>query len=159
MLNLIKKIIGGEKATLQKVSDDIKDAHVPLCALLLETAHSDGECSTEEMDNIINTLTDHFGIAKGDLENLIATGYKERDEAVDIFRFTRYMNNNYSKEEKISVMEAVWRVILTDGRLEAHEDHLAHKLANLLRLTHQELIQAKTSARKQLLDNTYQPKA
>lgn len=34
--------------------------------------------------------------------------------------------------------------------LEAHEDHFAHKLANLLRLNHNELIDAKLRARKQL---------
>jgi uncharacterized tellurite resistance protein B-like protein len=47
-------------------------------------------------------------------------------------------------------MESVWRVIHIDGRLEGHEDHFAHKLANLLRLTHKELIDAKISAREQL---------
>ncbi len=70
---------------------------------------------------------------------------------MDLFSFTRYMNNNFSKEEKIEVMESVWRIIHIDGQLEAHEDHFAHKLANLLRLTHGELIDAKVKARTQLL--------
>jgi uncharacterized tellurite resistance protein B-like protein len=60
------------------------------------------------------------------------------------------MNTNFTKEEKIAVMEAVWRIIHLDAHLEAHEDHFAHKLANLLRLTHSELIDAKIKARKQL---------
>ncbi len=47
-------------------------------------------------------------------------------------------------------MEAVWRIILIDDHLEAHEDHFAHKLANLLRLNHIELINAKLRARKQI---------
>jgi uncharacterized tellurite resistance protein B-like protein len=47
-------------------------------------------------------------------------------------------------------MESVWRIIHIDGRLEGHEDQFAHKLANLLRLTHGELIDAKIQARKQL---------
>ncbi len=47
-------------------------------------------------------------------------------------------------------MESVWRIILLDDHLEAHEDHFVHKLANLLRLSHSELIEAKLRARKQL---------
>ena len=47
-------------------------------------------------------------------------------------------------------MESVWSILLIDEHLEAHEDHFAHKLANLLRLTHKELIDAKLAVRKKL---------
>jgi uncharacterized tellurite resistance protein B-like protein len=150
MLDLIKKIMGNKGGDKKISGASEQDAQVALCVLLLEAAHSDGECSADEMDHVIATLTDRFGVAKQDIEPLIEAGYKERDDAIDLFRFTRYMNSNYSKEEKIAAMESVWRVIHTDGRLEAHEDHFAHKLANLLRLTHKEMINAKIAARKQL---------
>lgn len=52
--------------------------------------------------------------------------------------------------EKVIVMESVWRIIHIDAHLESHEDHFAHKLANLLRLTHAELINAKIKAKTQL---------
>ncbi len=54
------------------------------------------------------------------------------------------------KQEKIEVMESVWSILLIDEHLETHEDHFAHKLANLLRLTHKELIDAKLKVREQL---------
>lgn len=150
MLDLIKKIMGDKTGDKKIAGASALDAQVVLCVLLLEAAHVDGECSADEMDHVIATLTDNFGVARQDIESLIEAGYKERDDAIDLFRFTRYMNSNYSKEEKIAVMESVWRVIHTDGRLEAHEDHFAHKLANLLRLTHKEMINAKIAARQQL---------
>ena len=37
----------------------------------------------------------------------------------------------------------VWEIIYTDGILDKHEDYLVHKLANLLRLSHEQLIEAK----------------
>jgi uncharacterized tellurite resistance protein B-like protein len=150
MLDLIKKIMGDKGGDKKLTGTNEQDAQVALCVLLLEAAHSDGECSADEMDHVIATLTDRFGVARQDIEPLIEAGYKERDDAIDLFRFTRYMNSNYSKKEKIEAMESVWRVIHTDGRLEAHEDHFAHKLENLLRLTHKEMINAKIAARKQL---------
>ncbi len=151
MFDLVKKILGDTSA--QKAENDsnkVEDANVALCVLLLEAAHVDGECSDEEKEHVILTLTTQCGISREEIDVFIASGDKKRKDSVDIFRFTRYMNDNFTKEEKIEVMEAVWRIIHIDGRLEAHEDHFAHKLANLLRLTHKELIDAKVKARQQL---------
>jgi uncharacterized tellurite resistance protein B-like protein len=149
MIDLLKKVLGSSNRKQGDMQEDGQDAHVALCVLLLEAAHVDGECSAEEMEHVVATLTTKLGVSRSDIDELIDTAYRKRDDSVDLFSFTRYMNHNYSKEEKISVMEAVWRVIHIDGRLEGHEDHFAHKLANLLRLTHKELIDAKIKARQQ----------
>ena len=148
MIDLIKKIIGKDKNGPDVAADQGTDAHIALCVLLLEAAHVDGECSAEEMEHVIQTLVRECGVSREEIETLIEQGYRKREDAVDLFRFTRYMNTNYSKEEKIAVMESVWRVIHADGKLEGHEDHFAHKLANLLRLSHKELIDAKIKARE-----------
>lgn len=140
----------GEEPKKELQDDGIKDAHLVLCVLMLEAAHVDGECSDEEMEHVVTTLTDTYGLAKEEIEGLIEQAYAKRKNSIDLFSFTRYLNQNYSKEEKLSVMESVWRVIHIDGRLEGHEDHFAHKLANLLRLTHKDLIDAKIKARAQL---------
>jgi uncharacterized tellurite resistance protein B-like protein len=90
------------------------------------------------------------GLPREEIDAFLAQGEKKRTDSADLFQFTRYMNSNFTKQEKIEVMEAVWRIIHIDGHLEKHEDHFAHKLANLLRLTHKELIDAKIKARLQL---------
>ncbi len=150
MLNMLSKIIGNRSKEKTKSSKKVQDAEIALCVLMLEAAHVDGECSDEEKEHVILTLTTKCGISREEIDEFIASGDRKRKDSVDLFQFTRYMNNNYTKEEKIEVMEAVWRIIHIDGHLEAHEDHFAHKLANLLRLTHKELIDAKIKARKQL---------
>ena len=148
MIGILKKMMGDPVQEETIMSQD--DAHIALCVLVIEAAQVDGECSDEDMDHVIETLTDKCGVLKEDIDELIEKAYQERKDAIDLFAFTRYLNQNYSKEEKLKVMESVWRVIHIDGRLEGHEDHFAHKLANLLRLTHKELIDAKISAREQL---------
>ena len=47
------------------------------------------------------------------------------------------------------MLEAVWRVVYADGRIDKHEDYLVHQLANLLRLRHKELIDAKIRTKKE----------
>lgn len=149
MFDFVKSIIDSNKKEKNSKSSNA-DGHIALCVLLLEAAFVDGECSAEELSHLKNTLTSKYNIKTLDIDELLACSGEKRKESVDIFRFTRHMNNNFSKQEKIEVMESVWSILLIDEHLETHEDHFAHKLANLLRLTHKELIDAKLKVREQL---------
>ena len=59
------------------------------------------------------------------------------------------VNENYSIEEKIGVIEMVWRIAYSDHLLGRHEDYLLHKLAKLLHLSHNKLIDAKMKVLKE----------
>jgi uncharacterized tellurite resistance protein B-like protein len=150
MFNLIKKMIGSDNGKAQIKDEDTIDAHLALTVLLLEAAHADGDCSQKEKEHLIATLITNFGISSEEIETLLAERNKEDREYVSLFRYTRFINENFSEKQKIDIMESVWRIILLDDHLEAHEDHFAHKLANLLNLGHNQLIDAKLAARKQL---------
>src|SRR3972149_11779103 len=116
---------------------------VASCAILLEMANADGEFSDVERENIINLLKKDFYLSDEDAQELIEVTNKELKESIDLWHFTNLINVNYSTEEKLRVIETVWKVIYTDGKLDVHEDYLVHKLATLLKLTHKELIDAK----------------
>ncbi len=148
MFDLIKKIIGKSKE--QTTDQDILTAHLALTVLLLDAAYADGECSEEEKEHLVTTLVTNFGIPRKEIDTLLADRDKERKEHVSLFRYTRFINENFSEKQKIDIMESVWSIILLDDHLEAHEDHFAHKLANLLNLSHGDLIDAKLRARAQL---------
>lgn len=150
MFDLIKKIIAGNTIREKTTDQDILNAHLALTVLLLEAAYADGECSEEEKKHLAATLKTNFGISGQEIDTLLAESDKGHKEYIDLFRYTHFMNENFSRTQKINVLESVWRIILLDGHLEAHEDHFVHKLANLLRLNHDELIDAKLRARKQL---------
>ena len=150
MFDLIKKILGSDNGEAQATDQDILNAHLALTVLLLEAAYADGECSGEEKEHLIATLITNFGLSRQEIDTLLADRGEENREYVDLFRYTHFINKNFSEKQKIDIMEAVWRIILIDDHLEAHEDHFAHKLANLLHLNHSELIKAKLRARKQL---------
>ncbi|MEN8210994.1 MAG: TerB family tellurite resistance protein [Thermodesulfobacteriota bacterium] len=150
MFDLIKKIIGSDNGKVETTDKDMLDAHLALTILLLEAAYADGECSGEEKEHLVATLVTNFGIPRQEIDTLLTDKDKKQREYVSLFRYTNFINENFSAKQKINIMESVWRIILIDDHLEAHEDHFAHKLANLLRLSHSELIDAKLRARKQL---------
>ena len=126
MFDLIKKIIGSSNGKAQTTEQDAVNAHLALTVLLLEAAYADGECSKEEKEHLASTLVKDFGISRQEIDTLLAERDKEDREYVSLFRYTRFINNNFSEKQKIGIMESVWRIILLDDHLEAHEDHFAH---------------------------------
>lgn len=151
MFDLIRKIIEKKETPNSTAQvDGAEKTRIAACVLLLEAAHIDDECTDEELEHVVETLQSHFTITQETAAELIELAHTHRKNSVDLWEFTNHMNQQYSREEKIDVLEAVWRIIHLDGQLEKHEDHFAHKLANLLRLTQKDLIDAKLKARNQL---------
>ena len=148
MFEYIKKIISGDNTALPE--HDGLTVQLALTVLLFDAAFADGKCSGREKEHLIHTLETNYGVRPADMEDLIAERDSERKEHVNLFRYTRFLNTQLSEKEKIDLMTSVWRIILLDGHLEAHEDHFSHRLADLLNLSHKDLIDAKRLARKQL---------
>ncbi len=114
-----------------------------LCVLLLEAAAADGELDAEELRRIGGMMRDRFELDQDEVQELLAEAEEARAESVGLFEYTNELNRQFSPEERMRVMEDLWRVIYADGSLDAHEDHLAHKLMDLLRLNHRQFIEAK----------------
>jgi len=147
MFSIIKKILTKKPTSSTSADETELRTHIAAGVLLLEAAHVDNECTEEEMEHVVQTLKTMFNLNAEYVNELIEEAHLERKNAVDLWQFTNHMNQNYTQEEKLKIMEDVWRVIHADGQLEKHEDHFAHKLANLLRLTHKQMIDAKLNAR------------
>ena len=152
MLGVIRKIIEGKKNKKGQESQENKELkkHVAAGVLLLEAAHIDNECNKEEMNHIVETLKDKFTLSDSCVDELLDMAHADREQSVGLWEFSRYINNHFAKDEKMAVMEDVWRIILLDGKLDKHEDYYAHKLANLLHLSNKEMINAKLKARDQV---------
>lgn len=142
MIDLVKRIIGNKKKN-NETKPDKKDINLATCALLLELANADGEFSKQEMDNIINVFKSKYNLTETDVDELIKASKKELEKSIDLWQFTNLINQNYSHEEKLQVIETIWEVAYSDGKLDQHEDYLVHKVASLLRLSHKQLIDAK----------------
>jgi uncharacterized tellurite resistance protein B-like protein len=145
MLKIIHRFFGkyasesGEK-NLQDVQHDVR---VATCALLLEMAQIDETFSQTELEMIINLLQQRYGLSPENTDELIAAGREELKGNIDYWHFTNLINANYSLEEKIEIIEFLWRIVFVDGKMDKYERYLMHKLANTLRLTHDQLIAAK----------------
>ena len=145
MLNSIKKFFGKpgqEESSAGKISQE-HDIRVATCALLVELARIDEKFTPEEMDAILSILKDKYGLSGEHADALIAEAEKELKNSVDLWQFANLINQNYSNEEKIEIIETLWQVVYVDGKMDQYEHYLMNKLKNLLRLSHNQLIDAK----------------
>lgn len=145
MMEILKRIFG--TATNNKPHGDKplskKDPVVAVCALCIEIARIDGKFTQEELDTLLTILKDKYNLSSQYADALMAEADRELNESVDLWQFASLINQNYSIEEKIGIIENLWRIVYVDGKMEAHEHYLMNKLSNLLRLSHDQLIDAK----------------
>lgn len=117
--------------------NDAERIRVATCALLLEVAMSDEEFCESEQDAILAALQQSFDLTDVNASELMYMAERRRQESIDLWQFTSFIMKNYSEDEKVKVIEAIWKVIYADDKLDPHEDYLVHKLSQLLGLGHQ----------------------
>ncbi len=128
--------------------DDPRRLQVATCALLGEIARIDSQFSDEERERIVQIMRTRFRLSEEDASEILHAAEEEVRDSVHLWQFTHLINNNFSILEKEEVVELLWRVIYEDGRLDRYEDHLIHRIASLLNLTHKQMIDAKLKAMK-----------
>ena len=119
------------------------DVRVAACALFVEMARIDEKFTAAEMETILSIVREKYGLSREHADALVAEADKESEKSVDLWQFARMINKNYSTDEKIEIIETLWRMVFVDGKMDRCEHYLMNKLKNLLRLSHDQLIAAK----------------
>lgn len=144
IFNLKKRLLrtNASDSALQD-QDEFERIQVATCIILLEVAKSDDEFNSIEKMTVAALLKKKFELSSEAAEELMKVASQKREESFDLWQFTHLINENYTKEEKIKIVEAAWKVIYADDKLDRYEDHFVHKLAKLLQLRHSDMIEAK----------------
>ena len=145
MLDVVKRFFGKAATEVSKDANQNTehDIRVATCALFVEIARIDEKFTAAEMETILSILKQKYGLSQDHADALIAEAERELEKSVDLWQFTKLINENYSNEEKIKIIEIFWQIVYVDGKMDQHEHYLMNKLQNLLRLTHDQLITAK----------------
>ena len=148
MFNFKKLLDKPESASTPLLEqNDFDRVQVATCVILLEVATSDEEISSEEKATISEILKRRFQLPPDAIEELMGLAAEKREASVGLWQFTNLINETFSREQKMRVMEAAWEVIYADEKLDKYEDYLVRRLSKLLRLHHEEMIEAKLKVR------------
>lgn len=110
----------------------VSDSRLALAALLVRVARSDGSYDPEEFHRIDRILNARYGLPPADALALRQDAEQLEAEAPDTVRFTRAIKDAVPYEDRETVVEALWDVVLADGIRDHEEDALLRLVANLL---------------------------
>jgi uncharacterized tellurite resistance protein B-like protein len=108
------------------------DARLALTALLVRVARSDNDYDAGEMRRIEEIARDRYGLTPEQAAALRAEAEALEAQAPDTVRFTRAIKEAVPYENRLGVIEALWKVVLADGTRADEEDALLRLDASLL---------------------------
>jgi len=114
------------------------DARTAIAAVLVMAARADEAYEASEKAVIDQVLAQRFALSLAEAALLRAEGERVESEAIDLFQFTRAIKTAVPLEDRIAIMEALWRVVLADNVRDAHEDALMRQMADRLGLSERE---------------------
>jgi uncharacterized tellurite resistance protein B-like protein len=121
--------------------------HLACAALLLELGTADNQLDADERRTLMQILQKQFGLGPAALDELWKMAQAQRQEATDLYQFTRLINDHYGYGEKCTLLGHLWDVAYADGRIDRYEEHLIRKIADLLYLSHGDFIRAKLASK------------
>ena len=143
MLNAIKDFF---ERNLSPGGAEQAEAHrlrLAVAALLLEMARMDETMRADECAWVEEAVRERFELTPEEARKLLALAEAERRDATDYFQFTSLINRHYGPEERVAVVRELWRIAYGDAALHRDEEHLVRKLADLLHVSHGQLLAAK----------------
>ena len=137
MFNFFKK---KKITTKQQSSFEIE---LTAAVLAYEIARSDGEISKDELLVLmeeIESISAKVGKDKFEILKIIEIYSKD---SISFHEFIEDINNYYSKEEKLSLLEYMWKISYADGKLDVDEERLVRRVADLIRIKDIEVLKLK----------------
>lgn len=132
MLDAIREFFE-QRVTGEAMRDDREHAlRLATGALLVEVARADFHEKEDEIGVVADLLRRRFGLDAEETRALLQLAREQTDSAVSLHPFTRLINEHYSHDDKVRVIELMWQVAYADGRKDKHEEHVIRKVAELL---------------------------
>ena len=128
MLNSLKKIFQQDKLETKK---KLTDLHL-LCGLMIEAANIDGHIHKKELNKISKVLISTFKENPEEIELEMKKCLEEINDHKSLHYFTSKINNSFSNDKKLLLLQTLWEIILEDGKIHDFESNIIRRLAGLL---------------------------
>ena len=117
--------------------------HLAAAALLVEMSRADYTVDPSEQQELENALRQGLGLPDDEIAELIRLGHEAADRATSLYEFTRLINDHYSADEKLMLVESMWRMAYADGDLDKYEERLIRQVSDLIHVSHKDFIRKK----------------
>jgi uncharacterized tellurite resistance protein B-like protein len=135
--NFVSELAGGDKQAGGFADDDFRVAYA---ALLVHAAAIDGEVSNAERSKLVTLLKRRFDLDDEAAKQLVEQATAADARAVDLYHFTRLLNETLDEPGRLRMIETLWNVAFADGAASQYEDNLIWRVSDLLGVSSSERI-------------------
>lgn len=146
MLSKVKTFFNQHFAVETELVDSQHELRLAAATLCVEVMRADYEVDEEETKVILLSLQEEFDLTALEAKELFDMAETSADEASSLHPFTSLINSEYTLQQKIDVIEMLWRVVFSDGDKDKYEEHVVRQVAELLYVPHKDFIQARHRA-------------
>ena len=142
MFNFFKK----KKVPVVKNNSNI-DIELTASLLAYEIARGDGDVSESELSIILNEIkkiTAKVGKSEQEILKIIQDF---SSDSISFHEFIEDINKDYSKEDKLALLDFLWSVAYADTVLEVNEERLIRRIADLIHLKDMDVLKIKDKVR------------
>ena len=129
MINLLSKILNNQNLEQNKESN--KNLEL-LCGLMVEAAYTDGQIDQNEINNIKFSLINVFKENAEEVDTILEEALNNKNNTKSLHNYTSYINKNFGEDKKLLLIEALWEIVLSDGKVHDFESNLIRRLSGLL---------------------------
>ena len=133
-----------------KEFEENNDDIMIISGLLVEAAAIDGEIDEKEILKIKDSLIVFFKLSEEKSNYIVNKSLEKADEQSSLHYFTSKINKEFKHDKKIILLEILWEIILSDGKIHDFESNLIRRLSGLLYISDIECGNAKKRASKRI---------
>ena len=116
--------------------------------LMLDIAKADGKITDSELNILKEILIDFFDITDNHAAEIIKNSYIELDESIDIFKYTKFLNDKMDYNDKVDLIRCIFEVGYSDGNLHYLELHYIKTISSLLNIEKSDVVIAKLETKR-----------
>ena len=120
---------------------------IAVAVLLHEARRADYEHGGEESAAAESALADLFALDHEACAALLEEGRLKAEQLTSFYAPVSVVKRELSIDERIRVVEHLWRVTFAEGGLHWYEDHYVRKIAHLLHVPNTQSMLARNRAR------------
>jgi len=151
MLQKIKRFFDDNVLANANSANSDHAVRLAMASLMIEVAESDYHDAPEEHDSVINIIKNSFDLSDAETNEIVDLARQEHADSIDYFQFTTLINQHYSAEQRIELIEKLWLIAFADHKLDKHEEHVIRRIADLIHVAHSDFMKTKL---KVLSENT-----
>ena len=138
--NLFSKKQSDQESNKVETYKDLEDFDVieAVAVMLLRAANIDGNKDEKEILLIKKLLNEQFNLDLNEVNLLIAASSEKEEASADLYKWSKIINDNYSKEKKNIVFSIMCDIVNADGVIDPFESNFIRRLSGLLYISDKE---------------------